>query len=68
MKRIFVRVTLAALALYLLFSAAATTAYNLFPGHAWEIARHRNGLLIVDFADDGIWVLSPFDNLADSWL
>ena len=68
MKRIFVRIILAALALYLFASAAATAAYNLFPAHAWEIARHRNGLLIVDFSDDGVWVLSPFDNYGDSWL
>lgn len=67
MKTTF-RVIIAAVVLYLLSSAAVTAAYNLFPSHAWEIARHRNGLLIFTVDEGQIYMLSPFDNWGDSWI
>lgn len=69
MKTTITRVVVALLALYLLLSAAASAAYRFLPpALAGEVARHRNGLLIVDIDERGIWVLSPFDNYIDSWL
>lgn len=62
------RIIVAAAVLYLLSSAAITAAYNLLPTQAWEIARHRNGLLIFTVDEGQIYILSPFDNLGDSWI
>lgn len=53
---------------YLALSAAMTIAYSAFPDHAWEIARHRNGCLIFDNDDDGIYLLNPFNNFGDDWI
>lgn len=53
---------------YLLLSAAATIAYSAFPKAAWEIARHRNGLLIFDEDTHGVWLLNPFNNYGDDWI
>lgn len=62
------RIIIAAVALYLLSSAAITAAYNLLPAHAWDIARHRNGLLVFTVDNGRVYLLSPFDNYGDSWL
>ena len=55
-------------ALYLALSMAASAAYNTCPQHAWDIAEHRNGLLIVSVDEDGIWLLNPLSNAGDDWL
>ena len=56
------------LALYLALSMAASAGYNTCPQHAWDIAEHRNGLLIVSVDEDGIWLLNPLSNAGDDWL
>lgn len=68
MKRIFIRAAITAAAVYLVLSAAITAAYNLLPAQSWEIARHRNGLLIFTLDEGQIYMLSPFDNWGDSWV
>lgn len=55
-------------ALYLALSMAASAAYNTCPQHAWNIAEHRGGLLIVSVDEDGIWLLNPLSNAGDDWL
>lgn len=55
-------------ALYLALSMAASAAYNTCPQHAWDIAEHRGGLLIVSVDEDGIWLLNPLSNVGDDWL
>lgn len=62
------RIIIAAVALYLLASAVITAAYNSFPAHAWNIACHRNGLLVFTVDNGHVYLLSPFDNYGDSWL
>lgn len=64
------------LALYILASAAMTAAYHLAPyptpeldcSLPWEIATHRNGLLIFDADETGLYLLNPANNYGDDWL
>ena len=59
------------LALYVIASAAITAAYNLAPYPSripWEIATHRNGLLIFDADESGLYLLNPLSNYGDDWL
>lgn len=69
--------TLATLAaLYLLASALMTAAYHLAPyptpeldcSIPWEIATHRNGLLIFDADENGLYMLNPANNYGDDFL
>ena len=55
------------LALYLALSMAASAAYNACPQYAWDIAEHRNGLLIVSVDEYGVWLLDPLSNAGDGW-
>lgn len=61
-----------AVAAYLAGSVLITTAYNLFPGRAWDIANHRYGLLCAGYqqieGSHDIYILSPFCNYADVFL
>lgn len=64
------------LALYILASAAITAAYHLAPyptpelncSIPWEIATHRNGLLIFDADESGLYLLNPLNNYGDDWI
>lgn len=64
------------LALYILASAATTAAYHLAPyptpelncSLPWEIATHRNGLLIFDYDETGLYLLNPANNYGDDWI
>ena len=59
------------LALYLLLSACITTAYHLAPYPSripWEIATRRNGLLIFDADETGLYLLNPTNNYGDDWI
>lgn len=64
------------LSLYILASAAMTAAYHLAPyptpeldcSVPWEIATHRNGLMIWDLDECGLWLLNPLNNYGDDWL
>jgi len=75
MKKLF-KVLAILLALYLGASAAMTMAYNIAPlptpGSAcsipWEIATHRNGLLIFDADESGLYLLNPANNYGDDWI
>ena len=73
MKRITVKKFLqAVLVAYLALSLAASVVYNCLmrygaSGSAWNLAEHRNGLLIVSVDSDGVWALSPFTNAGDGW-
>lgn len=62
------RVLFRAAAVYLALSIAASAAYHLFPSAAWDIASHRNGLLIISVDDSGAWCLNPFSCAADDWI
>ena len=55
------------LALYLLASFGLSAAYNLSL-EPWNIATSRNGLLLVGFDSDNLWILSPFCNHEDVFL
>ena len=59
------------LALYILASAAMTIFYHLAPYPSripWEIATHRNGLLIFDADEIGLYLLNPLNNYGDDWI
>ena len=56
------------IALYVTLSLALSSAYNALPPHAWDIAKHRNGLAIVSVGYDGIWLLNPLSIAGDDWL
>lgn len=71
MRKLF-RALRVLLCVYLSLSFAASLAYNALarwgaPGSAWELAEHRNGLLIISVDSDGVWALSPFSNAGDGW-
>ena len=57
-----------ALIVYLALSAVMTLAYRAIPNHSWAIARHRNGLLVFDYDQHGIYMLNPFNNYGDDWI
>lgn len=75
MKKLF-KVLALLLALYLLLSAFITAAYHLAPyptpelecSIPWEIATNRNGLLIFDFDNSGLYLLNPLNNYGDDWI
>lgn len=70
MKKI-TKVLTVLLALYILASAAITTAYHIAPYPSripWEIATHRNGLLIFDADESGLYLLNPANNYGDDWI
>lgn len=56
------------IALYLVFSLAATTMWHAYPDRSWDIATHRYGLLILDIDQDGVWMLNPFTSYGDDWV
>lgn len=56
------------IALYIVFSIAATTMWHAYPDRSWDIATHRYGLLIFDASQDGVWVLNPLTNYGDDWV
>lgn len=72
----FAKVLALLLALYLLLSACITAAYHLAPyptpeidcSIPWEIATHRNGLLIFDADKSGLYLLNPLNNYGDDWI
>ena len=63
-------------AFYCLASILITAAYHLAPyptpelgcSIPWEIATHRNGLLIFDADETGLYLLNPANNYGDDWL
>ena len=63
MKKLFLRI----IALYILLSCLASVVYNVSE-NPWTIACNRNGLLLIGFDHDNIWLLSPFCNYADVFL
>lgn len=56
------------IAVYLALSCFISIIYNVYDDYAWDIACHRNGLLIIGFDDDTMWLLSPFCNYPDVFL
>lgn len=56
------------IAVYLALSCFISIIYNVCDDYAWDVACHRNGLLIMGFDDDAIWLLSPFCNYPDVFL
>lgn len=56
------------IALYLVFSLAATAMWHAYPDQAWNIATHRGGLLILDWDQDGLWVTNPLTSYGDDWV
>lgn len=56
------------IALYSALSATATIMWHVYPDHAWNIATHRGGLLILDWDQDGLWVTNPLTSYGDDWV
>lgn len=63
MKKLFLRI----IALYILLSCLVSVVYNVSE-NPWDIASKRNGLLLIGFDQDNIWLLSPFTNYEDVFL
>ena len=52
---------------YLLASVAISIAYGV-SDDAWDIALHRNGLLVAGGDGNAVYILSPFCNYGDVFL
>lgn len=61
------KVIIAIVALYLVASCVFSIGYAV-SDNPWEFCQHRNGLLCVEVADDGLFIYSPFCNWADVFL
>lgn len=55
------------LVLYLVASCVFSVGYAM-SGNKWEYKQHRNGLLCVEIAEDGLVIYSPFCNWGDVYL
>lgn len=58
---------IAIVVLYLVASCVFSIGHAI-SDNPWNFRTHRNGLLCIEIADDGLFIYSPFCNWADVYL